>query len=137
MTAETMQAAAYVKSACWWVKRNPAKFKRLMHLCHREVDRGNPTIQRGDIYNLARRAGFDITDCDELRRDHNLWAALARYMVMLRPRLAKSLHFRKSACDEVDMAGVWHEIVNGGTVFLACNWQEAKRACDEGCVCAA
>lgn len=28
----------YVQDACYWVKRNPDKFKRLMHLCHREVD---------------------------------------------------------------------------------------------------
>lgn len=128
---------AYVRTACLWVKRNRASFKRLMHLCHREVDRGNPVIQRGDIYNLARRAGFDITECDELRRNNNLWAPLARYMVMLRPRLAKSLHFRKAGCDEVDMQAIWRELVNAETVFLAGSWQEAKRACEDGCVCAA
>ena len=48
----------YVQDACYWVKHNPDKFKRLMHLCHREVDAGNPRVTRGDIYNLAREAGL-------------------------------------------------------------------------------
>ncbi len=104
MIASVVKAepVTYVREACVWVRNHPDKFKRLMHLCHREVDRGNPSIQRGDIYNLARRAGFDISECDE-----------------------------------VDMAGMWREIVNPTTTFLARNWQEAKRAHEEGCVCAA
>lgn len=128
---------AYVRSACRWIKRNPALFKRLMHLVHMEVDRGNPNVQRGHVYRLARDAGFSITECDELKRDHNLWAILARYMVMLRPRLAKSLSFRPAGSDDVDMQSIWREEVNSETVFLADNWKAAKRACKEGCVSAA
>ena len=50
----------YVQDACYWVKHSPDKFKRLMHLCHREVDAGNPRVTRGDIYDLAREAGFTM-----------------------------------------------------------------------------
>ena len=140
MTAKTINVAdseTYVRKACRWVNKNPQLFKRIMYLCHKEVDKGNPCIQRGQIYKLAQDAGFSITECQEIRRDHNLWAILARYMVMLRPRLAKSLNFRNAGCDHVDMVSIWHEEVNAGTTFLAENWKAAKRACDLGCVSAA
>lgn len=128
---------AYVREACRWVRKHPDRFKRLMRIVHREVDRGNPNVQRGDVYKLARDTGFEVSECDELRRDHNLWAVLARYMVMLRPRLARSISFRRAGCDEVDLEAVWREEVNAGTTFLAASWQAAKRACEDGCVSAA
>ena len=46
----------YVQQTCWWVKKNPQYFKRIMHLLHEEVDAGNPCVQRGDVFNLARKA---------------------------------------------------------------------------------
>lgn len=136
-TVNVADAEVYVRSACRWIKRNPEKFKRLMHLTHQQVDKGASSVQRGDIYNLAKRAGFSVTDCEELKRNNNLWAPLARYMVMLRPRLARVLYFRDAGCDHVDMDAIWREEVNQGTTFLAPNWQAAKRACEEGCVSAA
>lgn len=117
----------YVQAACFWVKHHPDKFRSLMHLCHREVDAGNPSVQRGDVFNMARKAGMTVSEANELKRDNNLWPALSRYMVMLRPRLAKCLNFRKAGCDEVDMVAEWHGIVNAGTTFLANDWKEAKR----------
>lgn len=128
----------YVQDACYWVKHNPDKFKRLMHLCHREVDAGNPRVTRGDIYNLAREAGFTITECRELKRDNNKWPTLARYMVMLRPRLAKCLHFRESGIerDGIDLAAEWHAIVNPATFFYADDWKDAKAKCMSGDVTA-
>lgn len=139
-TAKTVNVAdpkVYVRRFCFWVKNNPKRFKRILHLIHMEVDKGNPCVQRGQIYKLAQDAGLPIADCDELRRDHNVWAVLTRFAVMLRPRLARSLNFREAGCDHVDLQGMWREIVNPNTVFLADNWKAAKRACEEGCVSAA
>lgn len=120
----------YVRQVCRWAKRNPRLFKLCMRIIHREVDRGNPCVQRGHMYKLAQEAGIPITDCDEIRRNHNFWAILTRYWVMLRPRLARSLNFRKAGCDDVDLKAIWREEVNAGTTFLADNWQAAKRACE-------
>lgn len=140
MSAKTVNVAdaeVYVRSACRWVKRHGVQFKRIMHLIHLRVDSDAVSVQRGDIFILARQAEMDITDCEELKRNNNLWASLARYMVMLRPCLARVLHFRDAGCDHVDMQAIWREEVNAETVFLAENWKAAKRACEEGCVSAA
>lgn len=136
-TVTVADPATYVRQVCLWIKREPDLFKRTMAIVHREVDKGNPCVQRGHIYKLARDAGFSITDCEELRRNHNFWSVLTRYFVMLRPRLARSLNFREAGCDHVDMQGIWREIVSPNTTFLAENWKAAKRACEEGCVSAA
>lgn len=126
----------YVQEACWWVKRHPGYFKGLMRLCHEAVDAGNPCVQRGDVFNLARKAGMTVSEARELKRDNNMWPVLARYMVMLRPRFARCLNFRKAGCDDVDMIAEWRAIVNAGTVFLAKDWKEAKHAVDIGDVTA-
>ena len=111
-----------VDRACLWVRDNPKLFRRLMRLAHIEAERGNTRFQRDNIYDAARRCGFAITDSRELRRDHNLYSVLARYMVMLR------INFRKSDVDDVDLVERWHELVNPRTTFLAENWREAKKA---------
>lgn len=110
-----------VDRACLWVRDNPKLFRRLMRLTHIEAERDN-------IYDAARRCGFAITDSRELRRDHNLYSVLARYMVMLRPKLARCINFRKSDVDDVDLVERWHELVNPRTTFLAESWREAKKA---------
>ena len=84
--------------------------------------------------NLAREAGFTITECRELKRDNNKWPTLARYMVMLRPRLAKCLHFRESGIerDGIDLIAEWHAIVNPMTFFYADDWKDATAKCMSG-----
>lgn len=117
-----------VDRACLWIRDNPALFRKIMHLAHIEAERGNGSFQRDNIYDAARRCGFAITDSRELRRDHNLYSVLARYMVMLRPKLARCINFRKSDVDDVDLVERWHELVNPQTTFLAESWREAKKA---------
>lgn len=117
-----------VDRACLWIRDNPALFRKIMHLAHIEAERGNTCFQRDNIYDAARRCGFAITDSRELRRDHNLYSVLARYMVMLRPKLARCINFRKSDVDDVDLVERWHELVNPQTTFLAESWREAKKA---------
>ena len=131
-----MRGTDLVEYGCCWIKDNYPSFLKLMHLVHIEVDKGNPCVQQGDILNLAREAGIDIGEYPGIRRDRTLWPVLTRYMVMLRPKLAKALRFRPSKVDKTDMADAWHRIVNGGTFFLAENWEEAKRLCEIGDVAA-
>lgn len=120
-------SADLVEYGCCWIRDHPKTSRRLMHLVHMQVDSGR-VMQRGNVYTLAMQSGMSVSGVDELRRDHNLWSVLARYMVMLRPRLARALSFRRSPIDDIDMVGRWHEIVNPSTLFLADSWRDAKKA---------
>ncbi|MEG1246513.1 hypothetical protein [Gordonibacter sp.] len=127
MTARKPQEI--VDYGCCWIRDHGRGFKLVMHLVHIEAESGNPCVQRGDIYNLARRRGLGVSDVSEFRRDNTLWSVIARYMVMLRPKLARSLNFQTTRIDkDVDMVERWHEIVNPNTFFLANSWREAKEA---------
>ena len=117
-----------VDYGCYWIRDHWRGFKLIMHLTHIEVENGNPCVQRGDIFNLARRRGLGVSDVREFQRDNTLWSVIARYMVMLRPKLARSLNFRTCGIDDVDLAARWHEIVNPNTFFLANSWRKAKEA---------
>ena len=121
---------------CAWIRANRPAFKKIVHIIHCEVDSGNPCVQQGDIVKLARERGIDIGEYPGIRRDRNLWPVITRYAVMLRPKLARALHFRRSKLDEVDMVAVWHENVNPRTEFPAKSWKEAKRLVEIGDVSA-
>ena len=127
-----ISARVMAESACLWVKEHPRQFKTIMRLIHEQVDDGNPCVQEGDIAMLARSSGIGWSEIKELKRDHNLWAVLTRYMVMMRPRLARALHFRHSKVDDLDLQRIWWDTVPNQTNFLAENWQEAKKMCEEG-----
>lgn len=124
----------HVQNGCFWIRHNWESLKKIMHLVHRAVDNGE-IVQRGDIYTLAKQAGMTISEARELKRDNNLWSVIARYMVMLNPRLARAINFRESGIDTIDLIGEWHSIVNGGTTFLAVSWHEAKDFCAAGDAC--
>lgn len=96
-----------------------------MHLVHCEVSRGNPCVQRGDIYQIARNRGLSVSDVNELRRDNSLWSVLTRYMVMLRPCLSQALRFRRCGIDDIDLVEKWHRYVNPNTYFFAKGWRDA------------
>lgn len=138
-----MKAEHQAERVCDWVKRNPRAFRAVMAMAHKEVDAGNPRLTRDDAYAMLRSMRVQVADGDgepcevELVRNHNFWACLSRYMVMLRPRLARVLCFRKSMFDCVDLERVWRENVNASTTFLASSWQEAKRLVEIGDVSAA
>ena len=113
------------RDVCSWVKKHPSDFKALMRTVHHQVDIGNPRTRRDDIVSFARDMGMEVSVVDDLRHDHNLFAGLSRYMVMLRPRLARTLHFRPSKLDGIDLAAIWHEVVDPSTCFLAESWKQA------------
>ena len=121
---------ARVEMGCCWIRDNWRTFKLFISIAHRQVDLGNPCLKRGDVYLLAMQAGMDVTLCRELRRDNNLWSVVARYMVMLQPRLARTLNLRDADVDTVDLVRVWHRVVSSETVFYANDWREAKRLCE-------
>ena len=63
------------------------------------------------------------------RRDHNLWSALSRYMVMESPALLSAIRFRETPLDEVDLAAYWRDIV-GEDRFAAESLDEARAVWD-------
>ena len=125
-----------VDNCCWWIKSNRKTLNRIMHLIHKEVERGNPGVQRDHIYTLAMQSGMRVSDCDELRRNHNLWSVLTRYMVMLSPVLARSLAFRRCGIDDVDLVEAWERIIGPGTLFHARGYEDALRLIEIGDVAA-
>ena len=132
-----------VERVCLWIQANPKAFKAVMAMAHREADEGNPRLTRDDAFAMLRSMRIGMADGDgepceiDLVRNHNFWACLSRYMVMLRPRLARVLMFRKSQFDGIDLQAVWRENINASTTFLADSWQEAKRLVKIGDVSAA
>ncbi len=112
---------------CYWIRDNRETFKALMAVMHRQVDLGNPCVKQGEIEGYVRQTGIRLDVLETFRHNRNLYPGLTRYMVMLRPRLARSINFRKSKLDSVDLVSIWHEIVDKNTTFLAENRFEAER----------
>lgn len=118
------RAEQMVAKACWWVRKNPEKWDQLRKFCNYLKDQGD-VIQRGNIYELARFHGMNIKLASEFKRDHNLWSALARYLVMERPALLSSIKFRTTPIDEVNLVEYWQDIV-GDDHFKAHSLIEAR-----------
>lgn len=118
------ERAAY--DACYWVKENREQFVALMAVIHHQVDMGNPCVKQGEIESYVRQSGIKVDVIGEFSHNRNLYPGLTRYMVMLRPRLARSIRFRKSKLDDVDMVSIWHEVVDPRTEFLARDRFEAE-----------
>lgn len=115
---------------CCFIRNHRATFKKIMWLMHRAVDNGE-MLSGTEVYYRAKQAGVPITECAEFKRDKTLFAGIARYAVMLRPRLARCLEFRKSKMDkDVDLVKVWHDTVDSRTTFLASSWKEAQHLCE-------
>ena len=126
------QLAEYTAS---WIKSHRSTFKSIMHIAHRAVDNGE-YLSGNEVYYRAKQAGVTISELAEYKRDKSLWAGISRYMVMLRPRLANCLEFRKSKLDDVDLVQVWHDNVDSRTEFFAKSWKEAQHLVEIGDVSA-
>lgn len=123
--ADVERARQMVAKACHWVRLNPEKWASLKRFCAYLMEEGE-LIQRGNVYELARRYDLDVNLASEFRRDHNLWSVLARYMVMERPVLLSAIRFRATPVDEVDLPRYWRDIV-GEDEFVAGSLAEAVR----------
>lgn len=126
--ADVERARQMVAKACHWVRLNPGKWESLKRFCTYLMEEGE-LIQRGNVYELARRYDLDVRLASEFRRDHNLWSVLARYMVMERPMLLSAIRFRATPVDEVDLVAFWRDIV-GEDEFVAGSLAEALRIYD-------
>lgn len=115
-----------------WIAGHRPTYNRVMHLCLCELESGGDWIGRDYIYRLAKQSRLRITNEKEFRFSHELWSVIARYMVMMRPVLARAITCNRSPIDDFDLEAKWHERVGDGTVFLARSYAEAKRMCDEG-----
>lgn len=120
---------------CCWIKGHWPTFRSIMRIAHQAVDKGEQ-LSGTEVYYRAKQAGVSISDLAEYKRDKTLWAGIARYMVMLRPRLAKCIEFRSSKMDGVDMVEIWHDNVSANTTFLAGSRKEAQRLVEIGDVSA-
>lgn len=118
------ERAAY--DACYWVRDHRREFKSLMAVVHHQVDIGNPCVKQGEIEAYVRESGTAFDVLGEFRHNRNLYPAITRYMAMLSPRLARSIRFRKSQLDDIDLVSIWHEVVDPRTHFVAKNRKEAE-----------
>lgn len=128
MSAEDARARQMVAKACHWVRKYPDRWQKLKDFCGYLMEEGD-LIQRGNVYELARRYGMDVRLASEFRRDHNLWSVLSRYMVMERPSLLSAIRFRETTVDRVDLVSYWRDIV-GEDQFVAGSLEEARRVWD-------
>lgn len=126
--ADVRRAEQIVAKACHWVRRHPDEWEALKRLCAYLQEEGD-LIQRGNLYALAERYGIEVRLGGVFRRDHNLWSALSRYMVMERPSLLSAIRFRETPVDEVPLARYWREIV-GADEFVASSLAEAREVWD-------
>lgn len=122
------RARQMVAKACHWVRLHPEKWRKLKDFCGYLMEEGD-LIQRGNVYELARRYGMDVRLASEFKRDHNLWSVLSRYMVMERPCLLSAIRFRETPIDQVDLAAYWRDIV-GDDAFVASSVAEARAIWD-------
>lgn len=122
------RARQMVAKACHWVRLHPEKWQKLKDFCGYLMEEGD-LIQRGNVYELARRYGMDVRLASEFKRDHNLWSVLTRYMVMERPCLLSAISFRETPIDQVDLAVYWRDIV-GEDAFVASSLAEARAIWD-------
>lgn len=122
---------------CYWVRDNREAFRALMAVFHHQVEVGNPCVKQGEIEHYVRESGIKLDVLDQFKHNRNLYPGITRYAVMLRPRLARSIRFRKSMLDEIDLVAIWHEVVDKNTTFLAKNRYEAEHLVEIGDVSAA
>lgn len=120
-TFEEDRAEQDAVEVCRWIRDNMGDFWKLMAVFKRNVDLGNPCTKQGEIEAYAREAGIHFDNGDMFVHNRNLYPGLCRYAVMLRPRLARTINFRKSRLDDIDLAAIWHEVVDSTTCFMAEN----------------
>lgn len=121
MTFGLPDAERNARDVCRWVRDNGSR----------------SCVKQGEIEAYVRQSGIALDVVGEFRHNRNLYPGLTRYMVMLRPRLARSIRFRRSKLDELDLAAIWHEVVDPNTVFLASSRMEAEHLVAIGDVSAA
>lgn len=161
--------AEYAVAALTWIDQSWGSWWRLVDMCEQEA--GNPSrivykmdehgnielsedgepavdhivrIRRGDLYMLAQMHGMRISLCNEFRFDNNVWPALSRFMLMVRPKTSAVIHpaYNPDGIDSLDLAQMWRDFKwshpgRAALFFPASRWQDAAEMAAVGDVSAA
>lgn len=161
--------AVYVTEALSWIDAGWASWWALVNMCEKEAndparivyktdanggavlsEDGEPIvdhivrIRRGDLYMLAQMHGMRISLCNEFRFDNNVWPALSRFMLMVRPKTSAVIHpaYNPDGIDSLDLAKMWRDFKwshsgRAALFFPASRWQDAAEMAAVGDVSAA
>lgn len=161
--------AVYVSEALSWIDANWASWWALVNMCEKEAndparivyktdanggavlsEDGKPIvdhivrIRRGDLYLIAQMRGMRISLCRDFRFNNNTFAALSRYMLMVRPAIAKVIHPAENpeGIDSISHAAAWRGFKwshrgRAAIHFPAERWQDAIELVELGDVSAA
>lgn len=100
---EAVEAAT---DAFAWVRSHRREWLVLLEIVRAEREAGE-RVRRGDVAKLARDRGVEATLLPRFKFDHNLWAVIARLMVIEEPANAAVLRFRRSKLDLLPLAYMW------------------------------
>ena len=100
------EAAEAARDAFSWVRSHRREWAALLEIVREEREAGE-RVRRGDVAKLARDLGVDATLLPRFKFDHNLWAVLARLMVIEEPANASVLRFRRSKLDLLPLGRMW------------------------------
>lgn len=117
-------------TAALWAKEHPSEWLFLVDVAHGCKLKGRP-LMRDQVYTMAANERLSLSSSEEFKRDHNVWAALVRYLVMLDPSLLSVVNLRRSALDGVDMAKAWDEVF-GDDDFVVRSAADAREAYANG-----
>lgn len=96
------------RAAALWAKDHPVEWSRLLGVFDSLPKRGVP-FTRDSVYTELAKLGTEVTEDNEFARDHNMYAVLLRYAIMLWPSMAGKARLRKSAYDRLDLKSIWED----------------------------
>jgi hypothetical protein len=100
--ARLMHAHSEALEAKRWIETHLAEWYQIRELCANSCKTGKQ-VRRDHIEHLAEQMGFDMSLTGMFRRDHNLWAALSRYLLAKHPEYSSIIKTRTSKLDEIEL----------------------------------
>lgn len=97
------------RAAAVWAKKHPVEWSRLLGVFNSLPKRGVP-FTRDSVYTELAKFKTEVTEDNEFARDHNMYAVLLRYAIMLWPSMAGKARLRRSAYDDLDLKAIWEGV---------------------------
>lgn len=97
------------RAAALWAKTHPVEWSRLLGVFSSLPKRGVP-FTRDSVYTELAKLNTEVTEDNEFARDHNMYAVLLRFAIMLWPSVAGKARLRKSAYDDLDLKAIWEGV---------------------------
>lgn len=116
--------------AARFVQFNEARYATMKAMVTSMARAGQP-ISRDSIYTYALQHGMDINVASDFKCDHNLWAALIRFMALENPIICREYQFRESELDRIDLISVWQFFCGDTSHFQATSIKDARRLADK------